>query len=364
MVTYFERYSRGEHEQVWTELIALGAEVRQEPLYSDAMAVARETMRRARANIETIIRRLGELGYRFSTSRREAGLAMKQLDDLQKVMQSVWNQTADWRKSVETPGVYSDQARQSLLGMLQNTKSLLSGTNPLQQMVREKLAAKSQQQEPASPLEDPDVFAPPPAGVKRMMHQLEKKLGGPLPLSLRAWYETIGSVSLMGTHPALCFMEDQDADTAPAMYMNPAMFQGPEGTRQLEALRNSGVNVVSSLEERPGHDPILADPLVVAPLESILSDCGDWKECCESDEEPFRAVLAPDDLHKANISGGDYDIELPADGADTLFNDWHGKNFVDYLRITFRWGGFPGWERYPNRPEKELAYLREGLLPL
>ena len=30
----------------------------------------------------------------------------------------------------------------------------------------------------------------------------------------------------------------------------------------------------------------------------------------------------------------------------------------------FAWGGFPGLERFEERPEKELAYLREGLLEL
>jgi hypothetical protein len=63
--TYLDRYLRGEHEQVWDELVALGAAVREEPLYSDALAVARETMRRARHNIETLIPRLVRVGYLF-----------------------------------------------------------------------------------------------------------------------------------------------------------------------------------------------------------------------------------------------------------------------------------------------------------
>jgi hypothetical protein len=63
--TYLERYLAGEHEPVWAELQALGAEVRAEPLYSDALAVAHETMRRVRHNIELVIPRLHALGYRF-----------------------------------------------------------------------------------------------------------------------------------------------------------------------------------------------------------------------------------------------------------------------------------------------------------
>jgi hypothetical protein len=41
--TYLERYLAGEHEPVWAELQALGAAVRAEPLYSDALAVAHDT---------------------------------------------------------------------------------------------------------------------------------------------------------------------------------------------------------------------------------------------------------------------------------------------------------------------------------
>jgi hypothetical protein len=58
MSTYLDRYHSGECQQVWSELIASGAAIRDEPLPTDAVAVARETMRRARLNIETLIGRL------------------------------------------------------------------------------------------------------------------------------------------------------------------------------------------------------------------------------------------------------------------------------------------------------------------
>ncbi len=63
--TYLERYVVGEYAQVWDELVALGAAVREEPLYGDALAVARETMRRVRHNIEMLIPRLETVGYEF-----------------------------------------------------------------------------------------------------------------------------------------------------------------------------------------------------------------------------------------------------------------------------------------------------------
>ncbi|HEV8191173.1 MAG TPA: hypothetical protein VGP82_06775 [Ktedonobacterales bacterium] len=55
----------GEHEQVWAELLALAAQVRAEAVYADALGVARETIRRARYTIETLIPRLEAIGYRF-----------------------------------------------------------------------------------------------------------------------------------------------------------------------------------------------------------------------------------------------------------------------------------------------------------
>jgi hypothetical protein len=56
---------------------------------------------------------------------------------------------------------------------------------------------------------------------------------------------------------------------------------------------------------------------------------------------------------------------MPDGSADAvLVGDPEGKTFVEYLRWSFQWGGFPGWEKQKDRPEKELALLREGLLPI
>jgi hypothetical protein len=84
--TYLERYLRGEHKRVWDELVAFGAAVREEPLYSDAVALAHETMRRVRHNIETLVPRLATLGYvfgyRWLVGRERFTLA--QLDELER----------------------------------------------------------------------------------------------------------------------------------------------------------------------------------------------------------------------------------------------------------------------------------------
>jgi hypothetical protein len=50
MPTFLDRYLNGQQTEVWTDLIAIGDEVRKEPILTDAQAVADETMRRVRRN--------------------------------------------------------------------------------------------------------------------------------------------------------------------------------------------------------------------------------------------------------------------------------------------------------------------------
>ena len=62
------RYLSGECTQVWNDIRALGADVQSEPIHLDALDVAAETMRRACANVTTIVSRLEELRYDFAAS--------------------------------------------------------------------------------------------------------------------------------------------------------------------------------------------------------------------------------------------------------------------------------------------------------
>jgi hypothetical protein len=79
-------------------------------------------------------------------------------------------------------------------------------------------------------------------------------------------------------------------------------------------------------------------------------------------EQPLRIDLAPDYLHKANISGGSpYCIEVPFFGADPLFSDErHGLPFLDYLRCAFHWAGFPGLDRHSARSDVQTFVGRFG----
>ena len=65
MISYLSRYQQGECQHVWQELYTLGTNVHQADVYPDAWAVAIETMKRVRHNVEILIPRLEELRYQF-----------------------------------------------------------------------------------------------------------------------------------------------------------------------------------------------------------------------------------------------------------------------------------------------------------
>lgn len=261
MVSYRDRYLSGEHEQVWRELTQLGAQMRSDPVYPDALAVARETMRRARHNIEILIPRLRQAGYAF--------------------------------------GFHA-------LG-LEETLSSLAETY--------------------------QVFLPPPPDIGGQLDALEER-AGVLPLSLRAWYETIGEVNLIGRPP-------------------------------------DGWHV----------DPLDLDPFQVDPLAYVLEFYEPWLEeqayswslpAEEKDQDEIEYFsqthleIMLDVDTKFGYSGlGGYQVIVPCQAADTLLLDEpHDLSFVDYVRLACRWGGFPGLQFGEHAPEEAIRELTEGLLPL
>ena len=152
-----------------------------------------------------------------------------------------------------------------------------------------------------------------------------EKNGVFIPLAVRVWMEEIGLVSLAGKHPTLCpFYDDWEH---PAIYADP-------------------------LEIQPVVD-MVADRLQQIASEDRLRIGFDQEEKSEMGIEPH--------YHQDSV----YSISYPNASVDVALNRaWFPTTFVGYLRKSFQWGGFPGWERYANRPEKELAFLREGLLPI
>ncbi len=126
------------------------------------------------------------------------------------------------------------------------------------------------------------------------MAALDKTIG-PLPLSLASFWEIVGSVDFVG------------------------MRRGwPTGL----------------------------DPLVVSGPEAVFSEVQEVEDI-KNTYGHFEGSLAPDYLHKDNISGGaPYAVQLPDPHMDFLFrNEHHNLLFVPYLRFAIlRWGGFPGLE--------------------
>ena len=130
------------------------------------------------------------------------------------------------------------------------------------------------------------AFMPASARMQSTAEELEAE-AGPLPLSLKAFWQEVGAIDLVGMHPSW-----------------------PSGL----------------------------DPLVVDPPEGPLA------ELYDEEEETF-VSLAPDDLHKDNVSGGDpYGLILPNPAMDFMFMyERHELMFVPYLRLAIlQWGGFPG----------------------
>jgi hypothetical protein len=162
-------------------------------------------------------------------------------------------------------------------------------------------------------------FHPPKANIVNEIAKLELLEGvGPLPLSLKVFWESVGDVDFMGYHPLW---------------------------------------------------PEYSDPLVVYPIEVAKYEYKDWRYFVkEGDVEAgqFGIPLAPDFYHKDNVSGGDsYKIYTPNGAIDGIFeNERLETTFVNYLRISFRHGGFPGVQWHKGIIPKELSKLSEGLIPI
>jgi hypothetical protein len=296
MASYYDRYQGGEHEAVWTDLLALGNGVHKEPVYSDALAVARETMSRARTNIETLIVQLDEIGYRFETARDTPPAVVEQMVQVQRAMAQ--------QLETQFPALLADFSRGNRF--------------------EEFLSAFDKRLAPTSTLDEMSVYCRAQEWSRNQISDLEGYLLGPLPISLRAWYECIQHVSFIGSHPVL----------------NPV---------------RQGHNAVPM--PAPASQDVLPDPFAIAGLPDEV-DYESW-------ETAQGYPIAVDELFKANISRDHrYYMNFRDARADTTFKDWRNDYFVAYLRRVFKWGGFPGGERHPNPPLKLIAELTDGLVAI
>jgi len=316
-----ERYLSGKHAEVWHDLMILGSAVRGEPYYDDAVAVASETMTRARHNVELIVQKLEKLGYRFTQepdASEQAGFHLRPDGDAAKAIREKYLDPGFVPQNTE------EQATVAKLKRIEGTKQMMNKHASFFASLQDAVAARGRKAAPRKAVDhgsgskDADIFRPAGSKATNDLDQLERKLRGPLPVSLRCWYERVGMVNLMGYHEVL----------------NPAV------------------------------GPVSSDPLVIDPVKEAAEAW--FGSALEFERDEIELPLAPDDVHKAFGSGGDpYAMKLPDRAVDGAFlNERHHTTFVSYLRLVFQWGGFPGWDRSILQPSRELDYLRENLLPI
>jgi hypothetical protein len=311
---WLNRYRAGEREAVWAEMISLGPDIRSKPYLEPAWSVAQETMRRARHNVETILQRLDQIGYEFWNGEHGPSKPSVNLSSVEALYKSAMEHSS---------ATQSAAFRQQFGDLLAKAKAMHAATAAIRNVVAPPLSPTTNHRA------DDVVFSPPAPATLAMIGKLEKQ-GLVVPLALKAWAEMVGNVNLAGAHPALCFWRDH-------------AFSG-----------------------------VLADPLMIS-LDDLMFQGEQWlDERGDADaRQEIEVTLGWDADTKANLVIADeqidqgYSLLLPAPAADVVLkNEPHQTYFVDYLRIAFRFGGFPGWERHATRPEKELRFLSDALLPI
>ena len=113
-----------------------------------------------------------------------------------------------------------------------------------------------------------------------------------------------------------------------------------------------------------------ADPLFIDSAEHLLDnmDDGSWEELMYENKDnkmPVYVEFSPDYYHKDNVSGGlPYGIEItPTQQVDSyVVNTPYGNiYFVEYLRLCFKYGGFPNISDKNDNYIEFVENLRLGL---
>jgi hypothetical protein len=189
-----------------------------------------------------------------------------------------------------------------------------------------------------------DPWLPPGPETSEQLQRLTT-LAGALPLSLRAWWEIVGTVSLQGV---------------------------------FEDLRGVG-------SDSSGWQVPMGDPLMVAPLDYVLQQVEEQlaEGIDPSGQDSFVIDIAPDIFHKADQSGGaPYTVHLPDQRFDTPLHNVcillpapppAGRPFVEvetnetfgqYLHRSFQWAGFPGFAFLPHPQVERIRPLFHEMLPI
>jgi len=300
--TYLERYLTGEHEQVWAELVAMGERVRAEPIYSDAWAVACETMRRVRLNIERLIPRLVRMGFVFGydgliheTLRRP----MQGADWTDYLAVQAWSRQ---QPPLFQPAQFATEYRDHIISMGLGDVAV-----------------------------DLDIFTPSVAATDMRAHIDElDAIAGPLPLSLRAWYTEVGAVNFYGSYPGW--------------------------TRFMKMPKE-----VSAYRDR--YLMSECDPLQVCVLDAArMRDLRNL----HAQGRLHQFEFAEDPYFKVYTGGSStpFAFAVPKPTMDDTLEGYEPKlTFVEYLRLCLRWAGFPGMAQWKDPPVGELAFVTEDLIP-
>jgi hypothetical protein len=175
-----------------------------------------------------------------------------------------------------------------------------------------------------------DLRTPPKSGDQEVFARIVELSGAPVPSTLLAFWRVVGGINWAWDYYAAVAQPDLGFDLPP---------------QEHDALCVDAPGVIGYLLDEWIDENARYEPDLVHPL---------------------RIDLAPDYLHKANISGGSpYSIEVPFFGADPLLADErHGLPFLDYLRLAFRWAGFPGLDRHADRRDVQdfVARFGKGLI--
>jgi hypothetical protein len=157
---------------------------------------------------------------------------------------------------------------------------------------------------------EPDAaVVPPPAATGTLLEEIEHLLG-PLPLSLRVFYEVVGSVDLR---------QSIDQITRKAW---------PERAREPELSRLGDY-----------------DPMQVFPIQDLHKQACRRQTVAGNTPPRLYFCWAADEYHKAHYSGGEnYHVWLPDPAADFRIEGMYDidEYFVGYLRASFVSGGFRG----------------------
>lgn len=158
--------------------------------------------------------------------------------------------------------------------------------------------------------QEPDAaLVPPPAATAALLEEIERLVGS-LPLSLRMFYEVVGSVDLQQSIGQIS--------------------RTPWPTRANEP-------ELSILGDY--------DPLQVFPIQDLHEEACRWRTVTESAAPQLYFCWAADEYHKAHYSGGEnYHVWLPDPTADFRIAGYYeiDQYFVAYLRASCVSGGFCG----------------------